>query len=135
MPIQFTVDGHHFVGRRNVVESRAPDTNFVVVFEDDGETGYFFAVDAAAEGNKVQDGVHVYDVAAVSDRDKPVHVHIGWSADSHKAVLMVDGYPQAVFDFEARRGYCRTGFPEPRAEGDWGKHSHAWSDDTARLFM
>lgn len=135
MPLLIDVDGHHTVGQQTHFESHSPDGKFAVVFQDDAETGYFYAIDPAAEGNKVQDGVHVYNVAGVADNEKFIHFHVGWSQDSRKSVLMINGVPQAVFDFDAKRGYCHSGYPEPRGDGDWGKHSHAWTEDTAKLFM
>lgn len=135
MPLLIDVDGHHTVGQTNHFESHSPDGKYAVVFQDDAETGYFFAIDPAAEGNKVQDGVHVYDVAAIPENERVAHFHVAWSPDCLKSVLMINGVPQAVFDFEAKRGYCHSGFPEPQGDGDWAKHSHAWSDDTAKLFV
>jgi len=135
MPLLIDVEGHHSAGNRVFFESHSPDGKYAVVFQDDSETGYFFAIDPEADGNKVQDGVHVYDVASVPDTDKPAHFHVGWSQDALKAVLLINSVPHAVFDFEAKRGYCRSGYPEPKAENEWGIHKHTWTEDTAKLFM
>jgi len=59
-------------------------------------------------------------------------VQLVWSQDGLKAALLVNRYPHAVFDFAARRGYCRTGFPPPVS--DWSGHDHAWDDRVLELF-
>jgi hypothetical protein len=42
-------------------------------------------------------------------------------------------YPHAVFDFEAKRGFYRTGFPD--RIGDWTDHSHEWDDTVIEMFQ
>jgi Uncharacterized protein conserved in bacteria (DUF2251) len=54
-----------------------------------------------------------------------------WSADCLKALLLVNGYAHAAFDFQAQRGYCRTGFP-PNIQ--WSQEGHSWSDGAMDLF-
>ncbi len=78
------------------------------------------------------DALHIYNVANVTDRAKPSVVQLVWSRDGLKAALLINRYPHAVFDFESRRGYCRTGFPPP--DKIWTQHSHEWSDDAQELF-
>ena len=134
MPIQITAEEELLVGSETVVEAESPDGELLAVFEDDKDTGYFYAVDPNAKGNPIQDAVHIYNVNSVTDRSVPSTVKIGWSSDSKKVVLLINGYPHAVFDFEACRGYCRTAFPPPDASSPWGKYSHEWSDDAVQLF-
>jgi hypothetical protein len=69
------------------------------VFEDDGRTGYFYALDESLEGNPILDAVHIYNVEDISDAHIPSDVKIGWSEDSQKCVLLINGYPHAAFDF------------------------------------
>jgi hypothetical protein len=76
--------------------------------------------------------MHIYDVAQVVDRDKPSLVQLVWSGDGLKAALVINRYPHAVFDFEARRGFCRTGFPPPNP--NWCTNDHAWDDMALELF-
>jgi len=134
MPVLIDLESHHTVGQQTHFTSHSPDGKYAVVFKDNAEVGYFFAMDPSVEGDKIQDGVQIYNVAGVADNEKLIHVHIGWSPDARKSVLLINGVPQAVFDFDAKRGYCQTGFPEPMGEGDWAKHSHEWTEDTAKLF-
>ena len=134
MSIIVTAEEEILVGREVVIEGPAPDSPFTVLFEDDGTTGYFYAWDLEAEGNKIQDAVHIYNVNDVTGRDRPSVVKIAWSKDSQKTVLLINGYPHAVFDFSARRGYCRTGFPPPPSNGVWSVAGHQWDDSAIELF-
>lgn len=134
MAIQVVVEREIHVGEPIVLEGLAPEGEFYVVFEDDGETGYFYALDPSVEGNSIQDAVHIYNVANVTDREKPSVVAIGWSLDSTKAVLLINEYPHAVFDYTNKRGYCRTGFPPPNSKGVWSVPGHAWSETAIKLF-
>jgi hypothetical protein len=134
MPITITAEEQILVGQEFVIEGAAPEGHFITVFEDDGDTGYFYALDTKAEGNSIQDALHIYNVANVADSAKPSIVKIGWSNDSQKAVLLINDFPHAVFDFGTRRGFCRTGFP-PRHQGDtWSPGGHQWDDSIVELF-
>jgi hypothetical protein len=123
------------VGKEIVIEGPSPTPPFVAVFEDDGETGYFYALDASREENPILDALHIYDVEGVTDRHLPSQVQIVWSMDDRKAALLINDFPHAVFDFVARRGYCRDGFPPP-AEGDeWSAGGHEWDDAVLEFFQ
>ncbi len=119
------------VGRDVFIAEDAPDGRHNAFFEDDGETGYFYAVDLGRSENRILDAVHIYDVANVVDRDRPSTLSIAWSEDGTKCALLINGRPHAAFDFAAKRGYCRTNFPNfpIHAEGRWLKSDHSWSDD------
>ncbi len=41
---------------------------------------------------------------------------VEWSRDGLQAVLYLDGTAQALYDFQARCGYCRMNFPNFREE-------------------
>ena len=47
--------------------------------------------------------------------------------------LLIDEHPQAVFDFEEKRGYCRSGFPEPGPEHGWTRRD--WDDSLREAFF
>ena len=120
------------VGEPVVVEGKSPSTDYCVVFEDDGETGYLYAVDLATPEQMIMDAVHIYNVCDVTDRHKPSIVRLAWSRDGLKAMLTINAYPHAIFDFHAQNGYCRTGFP-PSNES-WSLKGHDWSEDALNLF-
>ncbi len=134
MAIQVVAEQEFLVGAPSVLEGRAPGGSFAAVFEDDGDTGYFYALDANEQASPLQDAVHIYNVANVSDRAKPVCAVIGWSIDNRKAVLLLNDHPHAIFDFDKKRGYCRTGFPPPKPESEWSIDGHAWSETAIELF-
>ena len=104
MSIQVVAEREFVVGQEAVVEGRAPDGHFVAVFEDDGLTGYFYALDPSAKSQPIQDALRIYNVENITDRDWPSVAKVGWSADSKKAVLLLNGQPHAVFDFESKQG-------------------------------
>jgi hypothetical protein len=126
------MDEHTFqVGSDVFVAEDAPGGRYSAFFEDDGETGYFYAVDLGKPNNTILDAVHIYNVAKVLDRDRPSTLTIVWSEDGSKCALLINGHAHAAFDFAAKRGYCRTNFPNfaNEAEGSWSKSDHGWSDD------
>lgn len=84
MTIIITAQAQLTVGQAQVIESLAPEGNFITVFEDDGKTGYFYALDESVEGNPIKDALHIYNVEDVSDGHIPSDVKIGWSEDSKK---------------------------------------------------
>ena len=122
------------IGCAFTVEGDSPSAPCRAVFEDDGQTGYFYAVDTSVEENPIQDAVLVYNVADVEDRGVPSTLQIVWSADGQKVVLLLNEYPLAAFDFSAARGYSRTGFP-PVMPGDaWERRSGDWDDEVNDFF-
>lgn len=118
-------------GDHAFLASDAPGHQHGAVFEDDGETGYFYAVDLTRSENRVLDAVHIYNVANVTDRDRPSVLSIVWSGDGMKCALLINEYPHAVFDFSAQRGFCRTNFPNFPDHNDdcWRSSDHGWSDE------
>src|ERR1700739_597721 len=106
MPIHIVAEKSFILGQATVMEGPAPEGHFVAVFEDDGETGYFYALDTSAKEQSIQDAVHLYNVANVTDRSEPSTVKIGWSTDFAKVVLLINGNAHAVFDFQAKQGFC-----------------------------
>ncbi|GFM64283.1 DUF2251 domain-containing protein [Pseudomonas cichorii] len=133
MPIYLAAESELHVGQGSVTEAPAAEGTHIVVFEDDEGTGYFYALDTAVEGNPIQDALHIYNAEDVSDKEKPSSVKIGWSMDHSKAVLLINDYPHAIFDFTAKQGYCRTGFP-PAVGNGWSERGHEWDDAALELF-
>ena len=114
------------VGTPTVLEVDGPVPPYKVVFEDDGQTGYFYALDVSrAQESQILDAVSIYDAARIADRSHPVTVKVRWSRDGKKAALLLNAEPQAVFDFAAKRGYARSNSP---TASRWSLAGHAWSD-------
>jgi hypothetical protein len=120
------------VGTSSVIEAPSTKARFVVVFEDDGETGYFYGLDPSLGDEPILDALHIYNVESVKDRDRPSTLQIAWSPSGEHAALLINSHPHAVFDFAGKRGYCRTGFPAPNR--DWTSYSHEWDDAALRFF-
>ena len=134
MPANLVAEEEIVVGRKVVIEGPSSTSPFVAVFEDDGETGYFYALDTSREENPIVDALHIYDVESVTDRDLPSTAQIIWSFDGLKAALLINDYPHAIFDFEARRGCCRDGFPPPASDAGWSPSGHDWDDAALEPF-
>jgi len=113
---------NHYIGNEIFVESSSTNINSVV-FEDDGKTGYFYAVNQESD-SKIVDALHIYDVDCIVDKSELSTFRILWSEDETKAFLSINGYYHAVFDFQNKAGYCRNGFPE---------YNQNWNYVTVRL--
>lgn len=85
---------------------------------------------AAAE--PILDALHIYDLASVKDREHPSEYKIGWSPSGRQAVLMINGYPHAVFDFDGKKGWCRSGFPPSNER--WSPDGHDWDESSLAKF-
>ena len=119
------------VGSEVLVAQDSPDVRYSAFFEDDCAAGYFYALDLSRPDDMILDAVHIYNVKNIVDRDRPSMLCIVWSAEGEKCALLINGYPQAAFDFVAKRGYCRTNFPNLSHPGKDGclRSAHSWSDD------
>lgn len=98
------------------------------MFEDDGETGYFYALDLLRNGEQqIVDAVHIYDVSRLTDRHRPSILSVLWSGDGTKSCLVINGQPHVVLDFKARRGYSRNDYPNslPGEGVNWTTTTHA----------
>ena len=72
----------------------------------------------------ILDSLHIYDVASIVDKHISSNIKILWTEDQLKAILSINNYYHAVFDFERRAGYCRNGFPESNS---------TWTEITDRI--
>jgi hypothetical protein len=113
------------------VECVSEENNYAVVFEDDTDTGYFYALEADAQtGNqRILDALHIYQVGEV-DTPPPGILKIIWSTDWLKCALVIDNKCHAVFDFENQGGYNRTEFPPPNET--WTKGERQLNEDVIR---
>ncbi len=121
------------VGKETVVESASPDETKGVVFEDDGETGYFYARDFAKPDSVFVDALHIYNVRDIVDRDQPSALKILWTRDSSAAALLINLRPYAVFHFGKRCSYAQDPFPPEAADPDW-IHLE-WTDEIRGWFF
>lgn len=117
-PNVFIYEEETFKIGENTFIGSTSEKDFTVIFEDDLETGYFYAVDRDND-MEVLDALHIYNVSDVTDKEKPSVLKIFWNEDSTKSLLVINDYCHALFDFENNAGYCRNGFPESKSE--WTK--------------
>jgi Uncharacterized protein conserved in bacteria len=127
MTVLVTAQAELIVGEAQVIESLAPEGEYAAVFEDDGDTGYFYALDGSAEGNPIQDALHIYNTGDVSDGHIPSEVQIGWSEDSKKCVLLINGYPHGVFNFDTKMATA-VAVSLARSGDGWSAEGHHWND-------
>lgn len=87
-----------------VVDSLSPDGKWLCVFEDDGETGYlyFCPMDTTGDMQGIADALWIYNQISPSIYECE-KVHIIWSEDSLKAILIVDGEGWGMLDLSTRR--------------------------------
>lgn len=140
-----------FTPGRAFLQSDSPTASWRVVFEDEGVAGYFYAHDRslAPQGQmesgetfeqSIVDAMLIYNVGVLRENEGKAPrrrlAAVEWSRDGQQAVLYLDGTAQALFDFEARRGYCRSNFPNflEESTGTWRRASHAWEDAVLQRF-
>ncbi|MES1160039.1 MAG: DUF2251 domain-containing protein [Bacteroidota bacterium] len=137
-------------GQDNFIESFSPENNYGVVFEDDGETGYFYAVEKDKDGSglRVLDALHIYEAeeflatkeaisgaasGAPPKGGKAVmtsRLLIIWARDWMKCALVIDGQCQAIYNFETQGGYNLNEFPPPN--DIWTKGDRKLTDELVR---
>ena len=116
------------------IECMSEENNFAVVFEDDTDTAYFYAleIDRDTGQQRILDALHIYQV----DEDNAPEggtLKIIWSTDWLKCALVIDNKCHAVFDFENHGGYNRSQFPEPNQT--WTKGSRELrEEEVLKLF-
>ena len=69
------------VGTAFLIQKDSPRGRYSAFFEDDGETGYFYALDLERSADMILDAVHIYNVATVVERQESSMLSIVWSAD------------------------------------------------------
>ncbi len=120
------------VGKETTVFGESPKGRFATVFDDNEETGYFYALDAEKTDNQICDAMQIYNVTNVVDKTVPSKLEIVWSEDGLKSALLINNFPHAIFDFAEKRGYCRTNFPP--SNKTWTSFEHEWIDEALKLF-
>lgn len=123
------------IGQETFVDSEASENRHSVVFEDDTETGYFYAVERTGEkeGMLILDSLHIYNVDEIAGEERQAVIKIIWSTDWEKCALIINNYCHAVFDFEAHGGYSRNEFPPPN--DFWTKGDRQLTDERIAAFF
>lgn len=128
----FVINDSVVIGKRELVRSNSPGTKYAVAFEDNGQSGFFYALDRTDSRSPVLDTLHLYDVSAIADHTNAFPLQIIWSRNGMQAAVVINRLTYAVFDFEARRGYCRDGKPDPNPR--FTSYPHQWSDEALKFF-
>ena len=108
-------DQPYTAGENTFIECMSSENNYGVVFEDDTDTGYFYAVEVEAATGKtnILDAVHIYNIEEVPEEKRKGIIRMVWSKDWQRCALVINNYCHAIFDFENHGGYCRNEFPPP----------------------
>lgn len=86
-----------------IVDSVSPDGLWMVVFEDDGETGYLYlCVRKNDEFGGIVDHLWIYNQIS-PPIEECKEVFIIWSNDSSRAGLIVDDECWGIFDIKTKR--------------------------------
>ncbi|QEE27099.1 DUF2251 domain-containing protein [Terriglobus albidus] len=132
------MDSVSFRPGKAYLSSLSPAVPWAVIFEDEGDTAYFYAIDTRRgdSDDRILDAVLIYNVKHIPDAEREHLASIVWSPDGLKALLYLNGYAHAIFDFQNRCGYCRTNFPNFMEDqlSAWRTSSHAWNDDVLQEF-
>lgn len=132
------MDSLTFKPGRAFLSSDSTQVPWTAVFEDEGPAGYFYACDRSREKHEeaILDAMLIYNGASLEDQERERIASVQWSQDGLRAVLYVDGSPQAHIDFALRESFCRSNFPNFLEEQGavWRTGSHAWDDATLARF-
>ncbi|MBS1934220.1 MAG: DUF2251 domain-containing protein [Bacteroidetes bacterium] len=111
------------------IESFSPENRYGTVFEDDGETAYFYAVeqDEEGKGQRILDALHIYETTKTKKKRNVSELMIVWSKDWLKCALIIDSACHAIFDFEKQGGYNINEFPLPNSF--WTKHGRKLTNE------
>ncbi|WP_273381856.1 DUF2251 domain-containing protein [Actinobacillus porcinus] len=120
--LHLVLEDKHLLGqaKRQGAHSTVHD-HFVVMFEDDGETGYFYALDLRNQESPVVDSLFVYSSNDIENKHEARQLQICWTEDGNQAFLLINGYPHASFDFTRLVGYNHSKFPTPEFGSMWSR--------------
>ena len=112
--LHLTLEDQLFLGQPKQVGTHSTvHDHLAVMFEDDGETGYFYALDMRQNAQPVVDCLHVYNVDNTRNYHEARKLEICWDESGYLALLLINGYPHAVFDFAHLIGYNTNKHPQP----------------------
>jgi hypothetical protein len=100
----------HRRGTSAAYQSVSSDPRLRCVFEDDGGTGYLYALDHTdGSAQPIKDAVNIYTVDTANDLDATFDFQ--WSDDGQRCVMKLDGEPVAIVDFQTKQLSARSNFP------------------------
>ncbi|VTM24512.1 Uncharacterized protein conserved in bacteria [Stutzerimonas stutzeri] len=118
--LHLTLEDELFLGTPKQVGTHSTVyDHLAVMFEDDGQTGYFYALDMRQNEQPIADMLHVYNVDSASNHHEARKLEICWDTSGYLALLLINGYPHAVFDFARLVGYNGNKYPQPDLMSMW----------------
>jgi hypothetical protein len=110
------------IGEDLFIQVDCPENNYTVVFEDDTDTGYFYAAERSPQDAslRILDMLHIYDADAIKESARNARLAIVWSSDWECCALVLDNVCHALFEFKNQGGYNLTEFPPPNSI--WTRH-------------
>ncbi|TDQ59427.1 hypothetical protein EDC45_0074 [Mesocricetibacter intestinalis] len=118
--LHLVLEDKHLIGQAKRVGAHSTaNDDFVVIFEDDGETGYFYAMDLRDKANPVADSLYLYSVSDIENLQEARKIQICWNESGDSAYLLINGYPHGVFDFTRLIGYNHSKYPQPDLGSMW----------------
>jgi hypothetical protein len=122
-------------GENTFVDCTSSENNYAVVFEDDRDTGYFYAVEMEPGTGKqnILDALHIYNIEEVPEEQRAGKIRIFWSTDWQRCALIINDYCHAIFDFANHGGYCRNEFPPPNSF--WTKGDRTLTNEMVAAFF
>jgi hypothetical protein len=85
-------------------------TDCALVFEDDGECGYLYVMDAE---QKIEEAVLLYRIESNEPTRSEV-LDVAWSADGRVASVRLGAELIAIFNYRSKQFFSASGFPAPR---------------------
>jgi hypothetical protein len=97
-------------GHEAVFSFRSDLTGCVLVFEDDGECGYLYVLNAEQE---IEEAVFVYKFES-SEPNKSEVLEVAWSADGWSARVQLGGELVALVNYRLQQVFNASNFPSLR---------------------
>lgn len=123
-------DRLHKIGEKTQLQALFEIADYGAVFEDDGDTGYFYLLDE----NSIIDTLHVYNADEIADRDIPVNIVILANEPCTIFVLAINDVIFAIFDTEKKFGKNISAFPESSSDWVIDKNRELTDDIVANYF-
>ena len=107
-----------------VLKTSSSVSGHACVFEDDGTTGYLYALKPAENGDAIgpiADAVLVYQYTEGNPRQHSAELQFQWTDSGSCCGLVLDGHLYALFDFDTQTGFSISGFPPASETGGWAR--------------
>ena len=100
----------HRVGTKAAYQSVSSDARLRCIFEDDGDTGYLYALDHSdGSAQPIKDAVNIYNVGTAIGQE--VTFEFRWSPDGRCCLMKLNNESIAFADFDEKQLLARSNFP------------------------